>query len=89
MNLRVPLTTFFFLSLLFFPWWVSASAAVALAFMGEGYEVLLGGFLSDLLYAAPVPPFRGFLFVSTAAALALFFTARAAKRFLIHYPRTL
>ncbi len=88
MNFRVPVATFFFLSIFLFPWWVSAAAAVALVFLGDGFEVVVGGFLADVLYAVPVPAFRGFLFVMTAGALALFFAARIAKRYLIHYPRT-
>ncbi len=89
MNLRVPVATFFFLSIVLFPWWVSVVAAIALTFLSEGFEVVVGGFLADVLYATAVPSFHGFMFIMTAGALALFFTARVAKRYLIHYPRTL
>lgn len=89
MNPRVPLATFFFISIFLFPWWVSACAGVALLFVGNGVEVVVGAFLLDVLYAAPVPAFRGFTFVATAGALAALILVRLAKRYLIHYPRTL
>jgi hypothetical protein len=89
MNVRAPLTIFFFLSVLLFPWWVTACAGTVLLFVSEGYEVLAGGFLSDVLYAAPVPAFRGFMFVATACAFLLLISVRVAKRYLMHYPRTL
>lgn len=82
MNLRVPLTVFFFMSALYFPWAVTLVAGTALAAVTEGYAVILGGLLVDLLYAGPVPSLGGFRFAGTATALVLVVGARLAKRHL-------
>lgn len=59
-------------SLLFFPWWISASLAVVFLFAFRSYyEVLAFGFIYDSLYATALPTFQFFSFpVSVISALA-------------------
>ncbi len=77
--IRLSLALLFFGSILFFPWWVSVFLGVLLLFAGEGYEVLFGGVLLDVLYGAPLPFFFHFPALYTALFSLLFLFVRVVK----------
>jgi hypothetical protein len=78
----------FFLSIFFGPWWVSVLLGIGLLFYAESYEVIIGGFLMDILYGAPIPvyPFQGMYFF-TILFLLLFIAIFYLKGHLIFYRR--
>lgn len=49
---RLLVALLFFISILFFPWWVSVALALLLVSLARAYEVVLGGILMDALFGA-------------------------------------
>lgn len=63
----------FLLFVLFLPWWFSFSAGIVFLVIYKNFwELILGAFLVDSLFAVPLPHFGGFTLVLTAAASFLF-----------------
>ena len=75
---RALLSISFFISIFFFPWWVSFALATVLLLLKPTYEVLVGALLIDLLYGN----------FETLSDVVISFTVGAALLFLlIHYLR--
>lgn len=78
--LRLALSAALFGSVLLLPWWVTLLLAIALCAIANGYEVILAGFLLDILYGGegslglPMP------FLSTSVAFVIFAMAFIIKR---------
>lgn len=82
---RLILVGLFFGSIVFLPWFVSVCFGLILLFLFNAPEVIAGGFLHDLLYAAPKAAFWDVEFVGTASALFLFVLFLITKKYLIFY----
>ena len=80
--LGVPL---FFLSIFIAPWWLSLALGLALLLYCRAYEVVLGGVMTDLLYASPVPSWGGTTFATTALFLLCALAAFVLHRRLLLY----
>lgn len=80
---RPLLAAALFASVLFLPWFVTLALALALVALANAYEVILAGFLLDLLYGVdgmfgvPMP------FLGTTTAFILFAAAYLIKRNLV------
>ena len=61
---------------------------IALLFLSSGYEVILGGVLLDLLYAAPAPTFFNTAFLFTVVFFVLALLAFFIKKQLMMYPQS-
>lgn len=58
MLVRILLSGLFFLSIFFFPWFVTVLLGLLLVVRYPAYEVVLGGLMLDFLYGASVPSFH-------------------------------
>jgi len=88
MLLRIILSISFFGSIFLFPWFVTVLLGIALLFLSSGYEVILGGVLLDLLYAAPAPAFFNTTFLFTGVFFVLALLAFFIKKQLMMYPQS-
>lgn len=82
---RIFLNVLIFLSILFFPWWITAFFALILLFSFEAAEVIIWGLLIDTLYGIPLAIFFHFTFVFTLLFMILFFVVQILKKRLVFY----
>lgn len=75
------------LALLFIaPWWIVMSVAVLFLFYFKNYfEILIFGFLLDLLYGAPVSAYYGMGYVISVIAALAFALVAVVKNRLVFY----
>ncbi|MDD5050775.1 MAG: hypothetical protein PHV93_03480 [Candidatus Pacebacteria bacterium] len=77
---RVSIDVALFFAIIIFPWWVTLPVAFLLAFyIDDFYELIIVGFLLDLLESSPSSRFWGFQFIFTFSSILLFFLFRAAR----------
>lgn len=84
-NNRAVLNVLFFGSILFLPWWVSLPLGLLLLFFFGAFEVILGGFLHDSLYAAPREFFWGAEFLGVGVALFFYLIFLVLKKYFIFH----
>lgn len=83
---RLIVDILLFIAVVTLPWWLSLPCALVLSFYFKRYyEVILSGFVFDLLYGAPLPMFFSFSFLFTLVMAALFFVIEFLKPFLKFY----
>ncbi len=69
MRIRLILNIALFISILFFPWYLTIILGLALVALYNSYEVLAWGFFADTLYATTLPALYGFQFIFTVIFL--------------------
>src|SRR3989344_4581768 len=79
------------LALLFIaPWWIVMSVAVLFLFYFKNYfEILIFGFLLDLLYGAPVSAYYGMGYVISVIAALAFALVAVVKNRLVFFEFTI
>lgn len=82
---RTILNLSLFLSILFFPWWISLFVAVLLLVFHRAYEVLFWALFFDSLYGAPLESLWGIEYLATFALLIIFFVLEMVKKKMIFY----
>ena len=88
MGLRIFLNVCVFLSILWFPWWVTIGFLLLLLGVSRAYEVLLWGVLLDVLYGAPLPDFFGVPLFFTLLCTLIVVVVEFIKPTLVFYERT-
>lgn len=69
MHKRIILDTVLFFSLFTMPWWVSCVVAIAgIFFFTDFYEIIIAGFIMDIVYGTANATFIGIQFTNTLAA---------------------
>ncbi len=77
---RILIDIFIFLSILFFPWWITVILVIWGVFLFDNfYEALLAGLLIDLLYGTRTEEFFGIWFVFFIIFLSIYFLAGKLK----------
>lgn len=85
--MRIFFDSILFLSLFVAPWWVSSILALAgVFFFGNFYEIIVAGFIMDLVYGPGNGAFPDRQFVSTFAAALLLAGGLFIKKRLVFYP---
>ena len=78
---RVLAHSALFISLSFFPWWMTLIVALGALFLVRNfYEIVFWGIATDLLYGVPVRSFFGVNIIFTASFLAAYVGAEFLKR---------
>lgn len=85
MTIRILANLFLLISILFFPWWVTAILGIILAFMYDAYELFGWGIFADSLYAVPLETFFNIEFLFTIYFAAVFVIVIFIKRKTIFY----
>jgi|GEM_PF-3729229 len=67
------------LSLLYFPWWITALIGVLFIVSEQPFEIVIWGILIDALAGAPVPSFLGVEMLFTLSFFALLIIARLVR----------
>ncbi len=86
--IRIASGVTFLGSILIFPWWISLSIGLTLL-IGYSYffEIIIGGFLVDMLFGVPIDTILGWPFPVTTLALLLYLLRLSIRRKLfIHLP---
>lgn len=90
---RLILNAFLFLSVFIFPWWVALIPAAVLLAKTQGYEIVLAGFLFDVLYSSQAQSLGDFesflpgLGLFTLLTASIVFSTLVLKRHIIFYTR--
>lgn len=85
--LRLFLNICLFISVCFFPWWITIGFILLLLATARAYEVIFCGFIIDLLYGVPVPGFMNVPFLFTLLSGFLFLIVELIKPHLVFYER--
>ena len=72
-------------SIFLLPWWVTISLAVIVAFLFTAPEIIIAGFLVDVLHATPLEGFFGFEYIFTVFFVIMFVVAGGLKKSLLSY----
>lgn len=85
---RLGATLLLFVSVLFAPWYVTASFAVLFVlFFNRFFEVVLAGLMFDALFGIAVEKFSGFPFVGMTFAIVILILSVFLKKRLAFYRR--
>ena len=85
--MRIALDLILFLSLFATPWWVSLIIALAgIFFFTHFYEIVVAGFIMDIVYGTPNASFFGIHFLSSIVAILLLVIGAFIKKRMIFYP---
>jgi len=85
--MRIIISILLFLSILFFPWWLTVIiGAVAVFVQRNFYEIVGWGIFYDLLYSTASVSILGFSFFFTVGALIFLFGAEFLKSKTRFYP---
>ncbi|MBI5005325.1 MAG: hypothetical protein HZC03_01845 [Candidatus Lloydbacteria bacterium] len=85
--MRIIFDSILFISLFIVPWWASFIFALAgVFFFADFYEIVLAGFIVDMLYDGGNSAFFGTRFLSTLVGLLLFAGGSFIKKRLVFYP---
>ena len=77
---RILLNGGLFVSILFFPWWITIFIGFIVVFLQKRFYEIIGlGMLCDLLYGTRSASLFGFNFFFTVGALALLYGAEYVK----------
>ncbi len=78
---RILADILLFASALFLPWWITILAAFACFFLFQYFvELIIIGFLLDVLFGVPLPRFGGFQFVLSVISVLFFGVGTFLKR---------
>lgn len=85
MIVRITLNILLFLSILFFPWWVSLAIGLILLIRYTAYELLAYGFFADTVYGIPLPGLYNIQFLFTLVFFIALVASFYIKRKIIFY----
>lgn len=85
MTIRIVLNVLLFVSILFFPWWLTLVFGLVLLIRYAAYEIILYGFFADTIYGIPLPEFYGIQFLCTAVFMIALFASFFIKKKIIFY----
>lgn len=85
MILRIFLNIFIFLSILFFPWWITLGVVLIILAIYNAYEVIVLGIFADALYSVPLVDFFNIQFVFTIIFVSLLVVSSFLKKKVIFY----
>lgn len=86
--LRMSVTLLLLLSILFLPWWITASLSfLAMLYFDAYFEMLIVALIFDSLYSADVQKFAGYQFVSVTITLVLLILLMYIKKRFSFYSR--
>ena len=87
-GIRAALNIAIFISILFFPWWISLALGILLIAVCKSYEVLVWGLFFDALYGTPLDSLFGIEYVASVLFLFLFLVSFLVKKRVIFYKST-